>query len=149
LDIAVSGGEMLQTRDAFRDLFERRGVDIVQPDVSLCGGIAELLFIADLAALHGIRTLPHSWNGAVTEAASLQIAALLPEPTLMPGRDVPLLEHDTTENPFIAGGMRDALVFRDGGFDLPAAPGLGIELDEEWIRAHAVDPHPPITAHPA
>jgi D-galactarolactone cycloisomerase len=53
LDIAVAGGEMLQTRDAFRELFERRAVDIVQPDVSLCGGITDLLFVADLAADRG------------------------------------------------------------------------------------------------
>ena len=145
LDIAVSGGEMLQNRAAFRELFERRAVDIVQPDVSLCGGIAEMLFIADLAALYGIRTLPHSWNGAITEAASLQIAALLPEPTMMPGNDVPLLEHDTTENPFVSGGLRAPLVFRDGAFELPTGPGLGIEMDEAWLRAHAVDPHPSVT----
>lgn len=144
LDIALSGGEMLQNRDAFRDLFERRAVDIVQPDVSLCGGIAEMLFIADLAALYGIRTLPHSWNGAVTEAASLQIAALLPEATMMPGSDVPLLEHDTTENIFVGGGLREPFGFRDGAFDLPTGPGLGIELDEDWLRAHAVDPHEPV-----
>ena len=135
---------MLQTRDQFKELFERQAVDIVQPDVSLCGGIAEMLFIADLAALYGIRTLPHSWNGAVTEAASLQIAALLPEATMMPGSDVPLLEHDTTENPFVGGGLREPFAFRDGEYDLPTGPGLGIELDEEWLRAHAVDPHPPV-----
>ena len=49
LDIALAGGEMLQTRDQFKELFERRAVDIVQPDVTLCGGIGEMLFIADLA----------------------------------------------------------------------------------------------------
>jgi len=145
LDIAISGGEMLQTRDQFRELFERRAVNIVQPDVSLCGGIAEILFIADLASLYGIRTLPHSWNGAITEAASLQVAALLPEPTLVPGNDIPLLEHDTTENPFVTGGLREPLVFRDGAFELPTGPGLGIEMDEDWLRAHEVDRHPPIT----
>jgi D-galactarolactone cycloisomerase len=149
LDIAVSGGEMLQNRDAFKALFDRHAVDIVQPDVTLVGGIAEMLFIADLARLYGIRTLPHSWDGAVTEAASLQVAALLPEPTLMPGVDVPLLEHDTTENPFVDGGLREPLVFRDGAFELPTGPGLGIELDEDWLRGYEVDPHPAVTLRDA
>jgi D-galactarolactone cycloisomerase len=139
LDIAVAGGEMLQTRDAFKELFDRHAVDIVQPDVTICGGISDLLFIADLARLYGIITVPHSWNGAITEAASLQIAALLPDPTLMPGVDSPVLEYDTTENPFIAGGLREPFVFRDGMFDVPTGPGLGIELDEDWLRRHAVE----------
>jgi D-galactarolactone cycloisomerase len=149
LDIAVSGGEMLQNRDAFKALFDRHAVDIVQPDVTLVGGIAEMLFIADLARLYGIRMMPHSWDGAVTEAASLQIASLLPEPTLMPGVDVPLLEHDTTENPFVDGGVREPLVFRDGAFELPTGPGLGIELDEDWLHGYEVDPRPAVTLRDA
>ena len=39
----------------------------------------------------------------------------------------------------MSGGLREPFVFRDGEYDLPAGPGLGIELDEEWVRAHAVD----------
>ena len=144
LDIALSGGEMLQTRDQFKELFERRAVDIVQPDVSLCGGSRRCCSSPTSPLLYGVRTLPHSWNGAVTEAASLQIAALLPEATMMPGSDVPLLEHDTTENPFVGGGLREPFAFRDGEYELPAGPGLGIELDEEWVRGHAVEPHPPV-----
>ena len=138
LDIAVAGGEMLQTRDAFRELFERRAVDIVQPDVSLCGGITDLLFVADLARLSGIQTMPHSWNGSITEAASLQIAALLPDPTLMPDIDAPLLEHDTTENRFISELLVEPLPFHDGVFELPTGPGLGIEVDEAAVRRFAV-----------
>ena len=134
LDIAVAGGEMLQTRAAFHDLLTRRAVDIVQPDVSLCGGIADLLFIADLAALHRIQAVPHSWNGPVTEAASLHIASLLPEPTLMPGVDVPLLEHDTTENRFLGELLREPFQLVDGSYAVPTAPGLGIELDERALE---------------
>ena len=78
LDIAVAGGETLQTRGAFKEIFDRRAVDIVQPDVSICGGISDLLFVADLATLYGIQCLPHSFNSGVTAAASLQVAALLP-----------------------------------------------------------------------
>src|SRR5437762_1879926 len=55
LDMAIAGGEMLQTRAAFKELLDRRAVDIVQPDVSICGGIADLLFVADLARLYGIQ----------------------------------------------------------------------------------------------
>jgi D-galactarolactone cycloisomerase len=139
LDIAIAGGEMLQTRTAFKELFDRRAVDIVQPDVSLCGGITDMLFVADVAAMSGIQALPHSWNGPITEAASLHIASLLPEPTLMPGVETPLLEHDTTENRFLAELVREPFQLVDGAFEVPTAPGLGVELDERVIEALRVD----------
>ena len=44
----------------------------------------------------------------------------------------------------MGGGLREPLAFRDGEYELPSGPGLGIELDEARIRAHAVDPHPPV-----
>lgn len=135
LDIAVAGGEMLQNRQAFKELFERRAVDIVQPDASLCGGIREVLFIAELAELHGIQCIPHSWNGAIINAASIHIAALLPEPTLMPGVGTPMVEFDVTENPFASGLLRAPLRLVDGCFEVPSAPGLGLDLDPDAIRA--------------
>ena len=138
LDIAVAGGEMLQTPDAFAELLDRHAVDIVQPDISLCGGIGDLLFVARYAALKGIRTMPHSWNGPVVEAASLHAAALLPEPTLMPGVDLPLLEHDTTHNRFLAELVREPFALVDGTYAVPTAPGLGIELDEAALERFRV-----------
>lgn len=134
LDIAVAGGEMLQTRHAFKELFERRAVDIVQPDASLCGGIREVLFIAELAELYGIQCIPHSWNGAILNAASIQIAALIAEPTLMPGVGTPMVEFDVTENPFASGLLRSPLPLVDGCFAVPDTPGLGLDLNLEAIR---------------
>jgi D-galactarolactone cycloisomerase len=138
LDIAVAGGEMLQHPAAFAELFDRRAVDIVQPDISLCGGIGDFLFVARLAALKGIRTMPHSWNGPVVEAASLHAASLLPDPTLLPGSEAPLLEHDTTENRFVAGLLREPFELVDGAYAVPTAPGLGIELDEAALERFRV-----------
>jgi D-galactarolactone cycloisomerase len=134
LDVPIAGGEMLQTRAAFKELFDRRAVDIGQPDVSLCGGITDVLFVGQLAALYGIACMPHSWNGPVTEAASLHVAPLLPEPTLMPGRETPFVEHDTTENRFLTELATEPFALRDGGYEVPTAPGLGIELDERAIE---------------
>jgi D-galactarolactone cycloisomerase len=138
LDIAIAGGEMLQSRAAFKHLIDARAVDIVQPDICICGGIGEVLFVADLARLSGIQCAPHSWNGAIMNAATLHVAALLPEPTRVPGVDVPMLEFDTTENPCMTQELVTPLRLRDGCFDVPTAPGLGIEVDEERLRAAAV-----------
>ena len=138
LDIAVAGGEMLQNRQAFKDLFDRRAVDIVQPDASLCGGIREVLFIAELAELYGIQCIPHSWSGAILNAASIHIAALIAEPTLMPGVGTPMVEFDVTENPFASGLIRAPLPLVDGCFEVPSTPGLGLNMNLDAIRAMEV-----------
>jgi D-galactarolactone cycloisomerase len=139
LDIAIAGGENVQSRAGAKELFDRRAIDILQPDVSICGGISDFLFMADLAALYGIRCVPHSFNSAVTAAASAHAAALLPEPTLMPGVDVPMMEYDTTENLLMTDLLREPLVFREGGFVLPEGPGLGIEIDMAFVKKYRVD----------
>ena len=138
LDIAVAGGEMLQSRQAFKELFDRHAVDIVQPDASICGGIGEVLFVADLARLYGIQCVPHTWNGAIMNVATLHIAAALPDATRLPGADPPLLEFDTTENPFMTDELVEQLPLIDGCFALPTAPGLGVEVDEARLQRYVV-----------
>jgi D-galactarolactone cycloisomerase len=139
LDIAIAGGETLASRSDFKSLIDRRAVDIVQPDVSICGGIGECLFIADMARLAGIQCAPHSWNGPIMHAATLQVAALLPDPSRMPGVDTPLVEVDTTENPFMTDLLVEPLKFSNGAFDLPARPGLGVDVDEARLQKYLVD----------
>jgi len=139
LDIAVAGGEMLQSRPEFKAHLDTRAFDVVQPDICICGGIGETLFVADLARLSGIQCAPHSWNGAIMNAATLHVAALLPSPTRLADVDVPMLEFDTTENPCMTEELAEPLVLRDGYFEVPTAPGLGVEIDEDRIRAAAVD----------
>ncbi len=138
LDIPVAGGETLQTRAAFKALLDRRAVDIVQPDVAICGGIGDALFVGELAALMGLACLPHSWNGAIMNVATLHVAALLPEATRVPGGSPPLLEFDTTENPLATRLVCEPRRLVDGCFAVPTGPGLGVEVDEAWVRGHAV-----------
>jgi D-galactarolactone cycloisomerase len=109
--------------------------DIIQPDVSICGGIAECLFIGELARLHAVRCIPHCWGGGVMLAATLQVAALLPDVSRLPGGDPPLVELDVTENPFRTELLvGDPFVLRDGYISLPSGPGLGVEVDESVLR---------------
>lgn len=61
LPLSLAAGEAVDSRASAKDLIDRRAMDIIQPDVSLCGGIGEALFIAETAAL-GIRCLPHCWG---------------------------------------------------------------------------------------
>jgi D-galactarolactone cycloisomerase len=138
LDIAIAGGENVQSRQGAKELLDRRAVDILQPDVSLCGGIADFLFMAELASLSGIRCIPHNWNSAINAAASAHVAALRPDPTMMPGVDTPLMEYDTTENLLISDLLTQPLTLRDGAVIVPEAPGLGVDVDMAFVQKYRV-----------
>jgi D-galactarolactone cycloisomerase len=129
LDIPVAGGETLQSAAEFQALLDRRAVDIVQPDASICGGLADVLDVADMARERNIQCVPHTWNGAIMQAAALHVASLLPGA---------LLEVDTTENRLVREMLAVPLVMRDGCVQVPSGPGLGIQVDEDWLRRHGV-----------
>ena len=135
--IAIAGGELLESRTAAGEAVARGAFDIVQPDPSICGGLADVRFIADLAALHGVRCVPHTCNGAVALAATLQLVAVLPDPTLSPATEAPLLEWDSGENPLRTDLLREPLTLRDGRVTVPGGPGLGVEVDEDVLNRYA------------
>jgi D-galactarolactone cycloisomerase len=138
LDLPLAGGESLTTRSAAYASLQRGCFDIIQPDVSICGGISECLFIGELARLSAVRCIPHCWGGGVMLAATLQLAALLPDPSRMPGADAPLLEYDVTENPFRTELCQgNPFELRDGYVDVPTLPGLGVAIDESVLRRYA------------
>jgi D-galactarolactone cycloisomerase len=138
LDLAIAGGEAEFTRYGFRELLNRRAVDIVQPDTCSAGGLTECKRIMALAAANGIHYMPHVWGSAVGLAANLHLAATVPDnpPSLRP---TPLLfEFDRTENLF-----RDHLSLtpfeQSGGFlTIPSGAGLGIEIDQRVIDRYRV-----------
>jgi D-galactarolactone cycloisomerase len=141
LDLPLAGGEGLTTRGEVRNFLLRHAVDIIQPDVAMCGGIGESQFLADMARLYAIQYIPHAWGGALMLAATLQVLASLPDTTKSPASEKPLLEYDMTENPFRDSLLATPLAMgKDGWFDIPTGPGLGVEVDEDFVAAHAVDP---------
>lgn len=139
LDIAIAGGEGLGSREQFKNLIERRAVDIVQPDVSLCGGFAECLFVAEFAKLWAVPCMPHCWGGAIIVAATVHLLALLPDASWARTTETPMLEMDTAENPFrdqLAGSQLHT--GKDGLVAVPSGPGLGIEVDEEMVKRYTI-----------
>lgn len=137
LDIAVAGGEVLDSRATAREHIVKRSFDIIQADVSLCGGIAEVLFISEMARLFGMQALPHCWAGAIVIAASLQLNSLLaPHFQGFANGDEPMMEFDTYENPFREEIVTKKFELKNGYFDVPTGPGLGIEINEEVVRKY-------------
>lgn len=136
LDIAIAGGECLDSRATAREHIVKRSFDIIQPDVSLCGGVAEVLFIAEMARLFSMQCIPHCWAGAITIAATLHVLALLPPYNFGYTADAPMLEFDVYENPFRDEIVAKPFELKNGHFDIPTGPGLGIEINEEAVRKY-------------
>ena len=140
LDIPLAGGEALADRVAAKRLLDRGCFDIIQPDLALCGGIGELLFIAELAALGSVQTIPHCWGGAILIASTLQLLSLMADPTWGHPTHIPMLELDRSENPWRTE-ITD-LSFRvdkNGDVAVPTAPGLGITVDEQAVKRFQIN----------
>ncbi len=125
--IDLATGERLFSRWDYRQLIERQLVDIIQPDVCHCGGISELRKIASAAETYYMRVAPHNPNGPVATAASIQLAAAIPNFAVLEYVQ-PTEEHTKV--------VKEPLVLAAGHFQLPETPGLGIDLNEEVIRAY-------------
>ncbi|WP_435169007.1 mandelate racemase/muconate lactonizing enzyme family protein [Falsirhodobacter sp. 1013] len=135
--IPVAGGETWHTRWGHREPIETRAVDIIQPDLAGCGGFTEARRIADLAALHGVRVVPHVWGTAVHIAAALQfMAAMVPSPVRNSPIE-PILEFDRTHNPFRQAIVATPIDHVNGVVSIPDAPGLGIEINRDALREYA------------
>jgi len=139
LDICVAGGEGLDSRITARDHIVKRSFDMIQPDVLLCGGIGEALFIAEMARLWSVQCVPHCWSGAIGIAATLQLLSLLPDATFGFSSDQPLLELDHLENPFREElSPKPFKIDQQGYVAVPTGPGLGIEVDEDGVKKYLV-----------
>lgn len=136
LDMPVAGGEAEWTRYGFRRLFDARGVDIVQPDLTAAGGFTECQRIAALASVYGVRYLPHVWGSAVGLAAGLQFTAALPPATASLFPLEPLFEFDRTPNRFRDELATEPVEAEDGWIAIPDRPGLGVEVDEAILTQY-------------
>ncbi len=137
LQTELAAGERVFNRWGFKDLIQRQLVDVIQPDMCHCGGISELRRIAALAEMYGIQVAPHNPKGPVATAASLQVSATLP--------NFLILEH-VHPNPLFEQVQIDPMKMRKGSYDLPIAPGLGVDLDEDVIAANPHRDRPVIQA---
>lgn len=124
--VPIATGECLTRRQAFLPWFEKRALDIVQPDVTKVGGISEQIQIARTANAFGIRYIGHGWNTAIGLAADLQLAAAVPTADLVEYIGGSPYIDDIT----VGGWTLDA----DGMLAIPDRPGLGVTLDRDALR---------------
>lgn len=131
--IPISAGERLYSRWDYRRFFELRCGDFIQPDISHAGGISEVKKIAAMAEAYHIPICPHNPSGPIANAATLQLAACIPNFYLLETVSSDVLHRRDVTN--------EQIVFKDGLMHIPDRPGLGIDFNEEEIKKHPYKPH--------
>jgi len=129
--VRIATGEEESGRIAFKRLIEETGIDVVQPDMSRCGGLTEAKKIATIAADANILCVPHAFKTGVLVAASIHLIASI--------QHAPFLEFSVTESAIRRELLAKPFVQKDGFIDVPTAPGLGIELNPEVIKKYGVN----------
>src|SRR5262249_32875708 len=105
-------------------------VDIMQPDLAICGGITEAMRISALASAHNLKLAPHLWAGAPAFAAGLHVAAASPARVLV--------EYSLGANPLLHDRVEEDFGVKEGMIEVSDRPGLGITVRENFLQKHAV-----------
>lgn len=131
VNAAISVGERLHTRWEFVPIFENKLADYIMPDVTWAGGITELKKIATMAEAYYIPISPHDASGPINVIAGAQVMMTVPN-----FYRLETSHHDLRSyNKFILTPLDNS----NGELKVPTAPGLGIEMDRDFLRANIVD----------
>jgi len=130
--VPLAAGERLYNRYEYRQFFDLNCTDYIQPDISHAGGILEMRMLGGEAEARHIGFCPHNPSGPVANAATLQIAACVP--------NFIMLEMMMTDVPWRADICDEKLTLRNGRMEIPDRPGLGIDLDEAELVKHPYIP---------
>ena len=128
--IPIASGERLVTLYEFSELLEKQAAQIIQLDVGQCGGILEAKKIAAIAEAHYAMIAPHMYVGPVAAAAAVQVDTCSPN----------FLIQEYNGGDLHEALFKDPIRFANGFIEPPATPGLGLELDEEAVQRHLVQP---------
>ncbi len=128
VELPVVTGEELYTKNEFREVFERRAADILNPDVCNCGGILELREIGAMAEAYHVAVAPHNYNSTtVGLAATLHASAGMP--------NFLITEYFVNFEEVGREIARQTFEVEESYITLPETPGLGIDLDEAALKA--------------
>lgn len=121
--VPIAAGERWYEPGRVMEALSKRAVDILQPDVSHAGGLAETKRMAHMAHNHLIPVAPHNPVGPVMNAMTLHLAVAIP--------NFMVFETVSMDVPWRKDLVRETLQFEDGAILAPTAPGLGVELIED------------------
>jgi L-rhamnonate dehydratase len=130
VDTLIACGEQESTDWGFRQLIERGKVDILQPDLTRCGGFTVARKIVHMAERANVLVIPHSWSSGLLTAASLHLNAYQ--------RRAEFIEFNTSQGPLSRELVKESPRLVDGYVAVPCGPGLGVEVDEATIEKYRV-----------
>jgi D-galactarolactone cycloisomerase len=134
--LPLAAGENCYTRYDFRRLIDDEWVSVLQPDLSRCGGVTEALRIAALASAAGLPVCTHGCHTGLNMAASVHVLASIEGAWYFEG-------DGSTDNPLRSRLCSASYELGPDGTVSPlAGPGLGVDVDEEFLRAHPVTEGP-------
>lgn len=136
--VRIATGENLYTRNSFNDYIREGAIDVLQADCSRAGGITEVRGIAETAASHHLSWNPHTFNDIITVAANLHLVASSPHPAMF--------EWDITHNDLMTKLGNYDLKLEKGLVRPPSGPGLGFDIDWDFVKGHPWKGEPAIGA---
>jgi galactonate dehydratase len=128
--LPIAAGERLYTRFGFRQYIEKQVVDVIQPDISLAGGLTETKKIADYAETYDIHVQPHLCAGPIHTAACIQLDACMTNLLIQEWR------------PYAGDSVLDIVneplddKAEKGYLTVPDRPGLGVTLNESAVQRY-------------
>jgi galactonate dehydratase len=131
--LPIMTGENLELAEQAMPFLAAQAVDCLQPDIVNSGGITGTKLITDLAALHRIPITLHNVSGLLLNMASQQLGAAI--------FDCPRIEC-TRRATGLRWAATNPLVIRNGRMQVSTRPGLGVELDEDYLAGHRFDGEP-------
>lgn len=127
-DLRFAAGEQQATVWDFRRLINEADIDVLQPDLSRCGGLTVATAVAVDARAGGREIVTHSWLTDLLHAYSLHYLATLPE--------APWVEFNVAQSRLSSGVVREHLALApDGTVPVPDGVGLGVDVDAEFVAS--------------
>lgn len=130
--VKIAAGEQVTTHWEFERFIDMGCVDVIQPDLSRCGGLTVASRIAKIAAEANVDLVPHSWLTDLLTANSLHLIASLPRARFV--------EFNVSQSKLTRGICGGALKLnRDGTVTVPDGLGTGVTVDEDFVKRHRVN----------
>ncbi len=139
ISIPIATGERNFTRWGFKNMLKRGGVDILQPDVSHAGGILETRKIAAMAEAFDVSIAPHCPLGPIALAACLQVDFCSPNAFIQ--EQSAGIHYNEGYDLLNYLKNKEIFTYKNGYCGLLTRPGLGVEIDEDYVRKMALEGH--------
>jgi L-alanine-DL-glutamate epimerase-like enolase superfamily enzyme len=128
--LRFAAGEQQATTWDFSRLIGEGRIDVLQPDLSRCGGLTVAKAVAAAARDARVEVVTHSWLTDLLHATSLHFLSTLD--------DARWVEFNVAQSTLSSGATTSRITLDpDGTVAVPSGTGLGVDVDEDFIRAHA------------